>query len=280
MQLTRAPFRLAAAGLIGAAALAPGRPARAADREACFSAAETAQQLRAQGRLRAARERLLVCAREDCPITVQGDCAGWLAEVNDAMPTVVVVAHDATGNDLTAVRVLVDDQQVADHLDGRPIPVDVGAHKVHAESAGFQPVDRTLVIAAGQKLRTIELSLQSEAVPQPPARSRLSIPPVALVLGGVGVLALASTAYFWIAGRSEFSSLQSSCAPSCDPSRADPIRTKLIVGDVSLGVAVASLGVAAWLTIAQARHGMTAPAAAVGVEPLPGGALAGIRARF
>jgi hypothetical protein len=248
--------RLAAALLVlSATVLAPAR-AGAVDRETCFSSAETAQKLRAQGHLRDARERLLTCAQKECPTAVQSDCSTWLAQVEADLPSIVVQAHDAQGNDLPDVQVTVDGTRVADRLDGRPIPLDPGPHALRLERSGSQPVDRSIVLVEGQKERAVEATLEPIAAPpestaSPPA----AIPTPVWILGAVGAAALVSTAVFWVWGRSEFSSLQNSCAPHCDPSSVSPARTKLVAGDVSLGVAAVALGVGGWLYFTRDRGG-------------------------
>jgi hypothetical protein len=274
--------RFALATVLGATALAsPGR-AGAVDREACFSSAESAQQLRAQDKLRKARDALLVCAQNDCPPTVQKDCVKWLGEVKDALPTVVVSAHDAQGGDLADVIVSVDGTRVADKIDGRPIEVDPGSRVLRFERAGSKPVERSIVAVAGQRLREISVELDTGASPQGPEKEGASspIPLLSIVLGAAGVVALGSMTYFWISGRSDFSTLEGSCKPSCDPASVDPVRTKLIVGDVSLGVAVVSLGLATWFYLRPPSSTPAASTASVAVAPSPHGALVAMRLSF
>jgi hypothetical protein len=86
--------------------------------------------------------------------------------------------------------------------------------------------------------------------PAVPAADR-RIPPAAFVLGGVGLLGLASFAYFSISGRVQHSELQSSCAPRCSDDEIAPVRTRYLIGDVSLAAAVVSLGAATWLILAR-----------------------------
>jgi hypothetical protein len=269
--------------LAGVALASP--PARAADREACFSAAESAQKLRAQGHLRAAREKLLVCAQSGCPPAVQSDCATWLREVTGEIPSIVVQAHDAQGNDVADVRVLIDGAAVADRLDGRPIELDPGAHALRLERDGSGPVDRSLLLVASQKARVVEAQMvpaSTVTVASSPSFWK-SIPVPALVLGGVGAAGLVSTAVFWAWGRADYSSLRSSCSPACDPSSVGAVRTKLVVGDASLGVAVAAIGVGAWLFLTQ-RHDAAGPTQTQGtemlVQPQPGGGILAVAGRF
>jgi hypothetical protein len=268
---------LVLAGLLGAAALAQSGSAGAVDREACFSSAESAQQLRAQNKLRGARDALLVCAQVGCPGSVQKDCTKWLGEVKDALPTVVFAAHDARGNDLADVSVTLDDVKVADTLDGRPVEIDPGPHVLRYDRAGSSSTTKSVVIAAGQKLREIAVEMAQEAGAATAATAqRPPFPLPSIVLGAVGAAALVSMTAFWISGRSGFSSLETSCSPSCDPSRVDPVRAELVVGDVSAGVALVSLGLATWFYFGRPRT--TAPS--VGFAPSAHGGLATLELAF
>jgi hypothetical protein len=274
--------RRAAAGVLAAGlALAAAPDAGAVDRETCFSSAESAQTLRKAGHLRDARDKLTVCANATCPASVQNDCTNWAREVDAALPTIVVQAHDAKGNDLTDVRVVVDGKTFATRLDGKPIAVDPGSHALRIERAGATPVERSLVAVQGQKERVIDAEL--DVAVDHPAQTPTSrpIPLPVWILGGVGAAALVTTGVFWVWGRSDYSSLQGSCGESCNPSQVSPVRTKLVVGDVALGVGVVSLGLAAWFYFTRKTE---SPPAAEGAElfvtPAPGGAVAGVGAPF
>src|SRR5436190_1166699 len=84
------------------------RPALA-DAQQCSQIAEDGQQLRARGRFVVAHERFLACSSATCPSIIRTDCARWASEVLDATPTIVIDARDASGKDLTHVKVMVDD---------------------------------------------------------------------------------------------------------------------------------------------------------------------------
>ena len=91
-----------------------GTPARADEAVLeCVKAAEDAQSQRSNHQLRAARLKFLLCAQQTCPAVVRNDCAGWLADVDKVMPSIVVQARDTRGVELTDVRVVVDDKNRA-----------------------------------------------------------------------------------------------------------------------------------------------------------------------
>ncbi|MGH7294553.1 MAG: hypothetical protein ACRELB_06465, partial [Polyangiaceae bacterium] len=222
-----------------------------------------------------------------CPAAVRSDCTTWLDQVDGEVPSIVVQARDAGGNDLLDVRVLVDGVKVADRLNGLPIEIDPGSHELRFERDGVEPVQKPVVVVAGQKARVVEVQMAPRPTPQGPETSSSfwkTTPAPVLVLGGVAAAALVSTTVFWIWGRSDYASLRSSCSPACSPSSIGGVRAKLVAGDVSLGVAVVALGVGAWLELTRGHADAPAPASAalsrLVVQPQPGGGVVGVGGRF
>lgn len=140
-------------------------------KEACIAANESAQDLQTAGKLRDARSKLLVCVAESCPGPLRQDCTQRLADVDRAAPTVVFVAKDAAGADLSAVRVTMDGHVLVDSLNGTAIPVDPGEHRFFFEAAGLPLLDRTLTLRAGEKDRREFVVFGGAALPggAPPA---------------------------------------------------------------------------------------------------------------
>src|SRR5687768_13041454 len=135
-------------------------PARA-DVGECVGAAESSQVLRAEGKLKAAREKLIVCAARSCPALVQTDCRRWLDEVEAQMPSLVFRVVDGKGSDVTDARVLVDGQKVADRLDGRAVVVDPGQRAIRFEVGG-RTFDQTIVVRQGEHDRIVSTALPAE----------------------------------------------------------------------------------------------------------------------
>jgi hypothetical protein len=258
--------------------------ASADDKQVCLDASSQGQQLRDDGKYRAARAQLVVCAREVCPAVVKRDCTQWLGEVDQTVPTVVVRARDSKG-DLAEVRVLVDGQTLLEKLDGKPAAIDPGEHVFRYEAQGHPPVEEHVVVRVGERNRLLDVQFggAAGAVRVDGDSAKSSGPPVlAWILGGVAVLAFGSEAYFGITGLNDRSDLRAQpCAQTstCSASDVDAIRTKFLIADVSLGVGIVSAGVAAYLFLASGKKTEPAPAA-VDVRPLPGGALASVGARF
>lgn len=228
--------------------------ARADDREQCANAAEQAQSLRDEGKYRRAREQMLVCARDVCPGPIKSDCGKWLDQVERDAPTVVFGAKDS-GKDVTDVKVSMDGVVVTEKLDGKPQLVDAGEHTFKFEHGGVTKEEKVL-IQAGQKGRsvTVAFGAASSTTTPPPGGGAVeegSIVP-ALVVGGIGVIALGSFTLFGIQGKNDVDDLQK-CKPRCAESDVDKARTKLIIADISLGVGIVALAVSAYMIITRPK---------------------------
>jgi hypothetical protein len=241
-------------------------PSRAWSADAqCEPAYEGAQIMRQRGKLRDARDQAAVCAREVCPEVARRDCARWGEELGREIPTVVVVARDATDRDVPGVRLLVDDAPRAEVASGRAFELDPGAHVFRIERANGPPVEQSFIVYEGERDRILRITVPvaplavAPPVPSPPPRlatsplpsatpareSRSIVPPA--IVGGISAAVLATSAYLGVTGRQELSSLRSSCAPACTDSQVDPVRTRLTASDVALGVGLVGATVAVYL---------------------------------
>jgi hypothetical protein len=149
---------------------------------ACIQASEQGQSQRDEGKYRAARETFLRCARDVCPQVVLKSCAGWLRELDEIAPTVVLGARDEDGNDVADVTVTFDGAPIASRLDGRPIELDAGEHVLRFERGGSTPVEQRLILRAGQRARVITVTMPSatarapSSAPEPPAEVPVVVP--------------------------------------------------------------------------------------------------------
>ena len=226
---TNAPPALGAVFVVFFAAA----PALADGNEVCATAAEQAQSLRKAGKLREARERLVKCTRDTCSAIVRPFCAQWLSEVDAALPSVVIRALDARGQDVLEARVVLDGQPLTERLDGLAVAVDPGAHHVRCEARGGAAAEGDFLIAEGEKNRPLILrfpaSLRSDggpdaAAPLTPDAQRAprsagderSAPWRAwsYVAGGVAALGLGSFLYFDLSSWSDYRHLQDTCGVS------------------------------------------------------------------
>ena len=232
----------------------------------CVDAAERGQVSRQDGKLRKAREEFIACARDECPRPVRRDCSQWAAEVDAALPSIVPIAR-RDGQELSGVRVLVDDELVEDRPSGRAVAVDPGPHTIRFELAGEKPIEIRTVIHEAEKNRIIGATFEprepkpaetrpAAPAPLPAAAASSAAPPVpvgAWIAIGVAVVGVAGFTYFGLSGRSDLSNLRASCVDICSPSSVDDARRKLLVGDVFLGAGIIAAGVATWLILTRPR---------------------------
>jgi hypothetical protein len=252
-------------------------------KDACFDSYVQAQRLRKDGKLRAAREQLLVCAASTCPAMVKNDCARWTGEVERGLPTVVFTAKDDRGQDMVDVQVFVDDQRVTDHIDGRAVPADPGPHTVRFEASSKRRVELKVVLAEGDSNRRLEGHMPPpEPAPRgAPPPARWHIPTATLALGGVAIVGLVSFTAFALTGKQK-----EACAPTCTQSDVDSLRTDYAIADVSWILGLAAAAGAVYFYVKEPKPGAAPPttgkATSIGIEarPTPGGATIGLRGSF
>jgi hypothetical protein len=266
--------------------------AHAGDEKAtCIEAYEQAQKLRQEGHMSDAKKKLMVCVREVCPPVLRRDCDQWLTDLNQVMPSIVIAAKGPQGSDVAEVKVMMDGHVLTEHLDGKAISLDPGMHSFRFVYGQLPPIEQQLLLREGEKNRAVAISFSSagpEAAAQQPTAPAAStekhrpVPASVYVLGGVGMLALGSFAYFGLQGRSAASDLDA-CKPNCLEADVDRARTKLIIADVSLGVSVISLGTAVYLLLTRPEvDAAEKPATTTrwNVHPVAGGAVAGFSGAF
>ncbi len=219
--------------------------ARADSKAECIAASEKAQQLKDDRKLIKAREQLLVCGRDVCPGPVRKDCADMLQQVDSRLPSVVVRAKGKNGEDLVDVKVTADGNVLTEKLDGRAISLDPGVHAFHFETAGADPIDQSVVVGEGEQNRALSVQFGKPPGEQgTPATTSKGVPVGAFVVIGVGVLAAGVGApIFYAMGLNQKSvdEAPGGCKPNCSAAEVDSIRTKLIVGDIFMGVGVAAV---------------------------------------
>jgi hypothetical protein len=222
--------------------------ARADESDACVASYEQAQVLRMEIRLVEARDKLLICAQPACPQLLTADCARWLRQVDDSVPSIVLGARDADGKDLPNTRVFLDGRRVAERIDGTALVVDPGAHTIRFENAARGVAEQHLVARQGEKNRLVSVTF-----PRPDAATRETrpVPVLAYVLGAVGVASIAAGTALDVSARSTFQSLKESCHSACATSDVADGRRRMLVGDVVLGVGVLALGLGVYLWLSQ-----------------------------
>jgi hypothetical protein len=169
------------------------------------------------------------------------------------MPTVVLAATDAAGNDMLAVTVTVDGAPFAKTLDGPALSIDPGSHTLRFIAAGRAPVEKTIVAREGEKARRVSVVIGGPAsapvvapavvpvtpavVPVTPAASQPAPAPeappapatpsswstnktLAVASGGVGVVGIVLGSVFGAKALSDASTSKSDCSTTSCPNHA------------------------------------------------------------
>jgi hypothetical protein len=291
--------RLLLAWLVPATLVA--MPSLADDKAACLDAASKGQRFKDNHKLVEAREQFRVCAAVACPAVVQSDCATWLAEVEAALPSVVVTAKNAAGADLVEVKVSMDGQPLVSRLDGHAVPMNAGPHTFRLTSADGTTLEKQVVVREGEKNQSVAVVLgpagapvaassppsgraappTSEApgavTPSPPSPAVLAAPAeahepssalksVGWVLGMGGVVGLGVGTVAGVVAILDKNSAH--CVNNvCDPGTTSGIKSAALVSDIGWiagGVLLAS-GAAFVLFAPRGSH---EPAAGVRVAPV------------
>lgn len=305
-----------AASFVEAASAAP--PSAPKANGPCARSAERAAEDMKQGKLRRARQAFAECAEPRCGSGNQR-CRSALSRLDEDIPTVVIVAKDKSGAELTEVRVSMDGEPLTDHLDGRGLPVDPGTHDFVFATAGGEQHQEKLLILEGQHNRLVSVQLEAVAspasppVPQPatglttagaepaplPAKQLDVKPPpraaaapsntedsrptpvLTYVLGGVGLAAVGSS--FLLAHWGSEDNLRlDRCAPNCSRDSVDHVSNMYLAADITLGAGVVALGAATWFYLARPGGEERPPSSAYrfDVKPLASGGMASVGGSF
>jgi hypothetical protein len=148
-----------------AGVMGPGNLARAQDTDACINASEKAVALRKADKLIEQRAALSTCAASSCPDAVRTSCQQRIAQANQAIPSIVFLAKDGSGRDLSAVKLTIDGAPHADLLDASAISLNPGEHEFRFEMTGLEPVVKRFVMHQGEQNRREIIVLGAAAVP-------------------------------------------------------------------------------------------------------------------
>jgi hypothetical protein len=278
-----------------------------AGKEACASEYTESQQLRADGKLLDARSQAILCGQSSCPAVIRRECLRMLPDLVTMIPSVVIGVRTSDGKDVTGGQLFVD--RVPHPIDGRPIELDPGAHRLECEAPGVVRYQDTLVASVGEKNRFVAVvvhplsspggATSAERVEAPPSSAAppasdgkpRETPVATYAFAGIAVTALVSTIYFGATGLSEAYHMQDTCSPKCPQDDVDSARTKIIVANVTFGIALVATGAALWTNFASRsdsrgalgssrRLARTPAAPGLGFAPVPGGTWWGVSARF
>jgi hypothetical protein len=257
--------------------------ARADQIDRCLSSHAEAQRLRIAGKLRTARQELLVCASQACPRLVRTECGIALQDVTGELPSVVVRTEDGKGREVESgsVRIIVDGAVTVDVFRGLAIDVDPGQHLFRFEVSGKPAVEQNVMIRQGEKNRTLVITFpdatRETPAPSPSTPSRRMLPVASLVLGGIGVAGGGLFAVLAASARSDVEHLRATCSPACAHSDVATVREKLIAANVALGIGAGAFVGAVWLFALRRTPDV---ASRVDVVPSSHGAVAAFRGAF
>jgi len=223
------------------------QPAGATDRvQECIGEHVEAQLLRNQGRLVAAQARLLECAKPTCPALVRDVCGTLRQEVAAALPSIIPDALDKRGWPTSEPVVSIDGSPDLVPLDGRSLALDPGEHWLRFHHPDGEIREVKLVLAESEHDRRVLADFRPRADSRRTLGEGQWASTALIVSAGFAVGALGSFTYFALSGRAYENEL-SRCRPDCDSrDDVDRMRSRYLVADVSLGIALVSVGVAAY----------------------------------
>jgi hypothetical protein len=253
--------------------------ARADDvKHECVDAATNGQTKRDEGKLLAARDLMMRCARDECTV-VKAFCARWLTEIEGQIPSVVVRVVDSDGSDRTDAKATMDGRPM--RLDGKPMSLDPGEHRLVVEAPDAQRKEQKVLLVDREKSRLVSVQLPSKKRGQAAAAdTRSSAPPQkegiptgVWILGGIGVAAVGTGVYFGLTARHQLNELQNNCSPMCPESSTKSGRRDALLADIGFGVGGAAIVSAIlWGALsggASPAHQASLPR--LDVEPIPSG---------
>jgi hypothetical protein len=221
--------------------------------EECVNAHGDGQVRRDESNFTAARELFQSCAKPDCPEPIRVECGEFLVRLEELTPTVLVTAVDSRGTDVTDATVELDGRPFLEGLTGRASPVNPGKHTFVFRRPDGTATETSVLVVEGAKGRPVVGRFLAPAAPRPApppehdAASGAADRTLAYVLGGAGVVALASFGYFALSGRSRERELEKSCKPHCNEKEARGVKTKYLIADASLLAGVGLVGAGTYL---------------------------------
>jgi hypothetical protein len=248
---------------------------------ACLDAHESSVDLGKRHDLLGARAQLRRCVDDACPKTIRDECTARLAEIDSAVPTLLVEVKSGTDEDVPGATVTLDGRLPALRVDGIPLESNPGDHVVLVEAAGFRPLTKNVTLQSGEKGRRLRVILEpasQEPTPLPPPPSGAP-PPVqgsswsthktlAVIAGAVGVGAFGIGTGFGISARTSWSRAERDCPttatcsdyPGAVSAKGDA-ETSATISTVAFGVGAAACvaAVVLWLVAPSTRNTGAAP---------------------
>jgi hypothetical protein len=237
---TTAPSLLGVAMLMTATVVhaEPESPSTSIEQQkaACVEAHVAAQEQRQSGKLVEAVQSLDACSTDLCPPLVQRDCVAWAEAWPNEIPSIVISARDAEGNELSEGEVFVNDARIPDALSGRTLPLNPGPHRIRLELRDGARLETSVVLRVDERARVVSMAPpKSKEQPSTFPHAAVWIPITAVATIGTGLFAA-----FAAVGKGQESDLEM-CAPNCVPEDVAEMRRIYVAADVSLGVGAAGV---------------------------------------
>ncbi len=265
----------------------------AAGKKQCLTQHEQSQILKQSTKLREAREALLMCSRDICPSFVRADCVEWLGQLDRIIPSVVISAK-VNKKDEFNIKVTIDGQVALTRLDGRAIELNPGIHMFRFDLSPWPPIEQQVLMGEGEKNRIINVQFGTPVDEKPGAEppSYRPIPTLDYILAGTALAGIGVFAAFGTMGKTQYNNDAKSltgCKPFCSTTEVNSVKTKLLIADIGLGVAVAST-IGAIIVFAT-RPSVPLPAeeptkpgkgskTSFGIEPMRSGAFMSVQTEF
>jgi hypothetical protein len=258
-------------------------------KEQCIDSHRQSQQSQNEGKLVHARELARTCTSLACPGLLISDCARWLTDLDQRIPSAVFEVR-VDGQPNRDAQVFADGKLITEWTRGEAIRLDPGEHQFRFELANHEPITQNLLLAEGMRYRVITVEFKTPVAatatgaltpaapvaPAPSAAKERPTPFIVYPLLGVGVLGAAGFGTFAFLGSKKEKDLDTSCSPNCTDSELKPMKSNYLIGDIALGIGAASLVTAGIVYFTRPEK----DAPTVGFTPLPGGAAGFASYRF
>jgi len=236
---------------IGVALALSSTGAQAEEAGLCAAGYENTQVLRRAGRLVEARASAIQCSSQSCPEVLAKDCARWVADIEPAIPRVVLSVKDGSGAPLGGVSIYLDGKPVTGTASGQSIEVDPGEHVLRFEHPPEKPIEKRVLIVEGEKNHRVSVSfgdLRPTSSVGAPAVSPSASPLAAWLAASVSAVALVTSAVFGVRALQQRSELERArCKPRCNPNDVLALQRSAAFADIAGAAAVVAAGGAVYL---------------------------------
>ena len=187
---------------------------------------------------------------------MQKECSGWLDELSQATPSIVVRVSGKDGCDAEKASVIVDG--VPSSANGAPIELDPGTHQVRVEVDGAPASEQRIVLAESERHRLIAVTFAAPGAtchgPPSPSQSvarrgerdeTRPVPPLVIGVAALGAVVLGVGAILEVSSLLQRADFER-CMPGCSSDRVGAWETKWRIADVATSVGVLTLAVAGY----------------------------------